>query len=109
MIENAGAFRRDPMDRRLMQWLGAAGIDPARRDVKHTPDDTYELDFDPGNPPAAPTDTDSDGMPDTWETVHGLNPNVQDHNGMNLSLAETGVEGYSNLEIYLNELAESLR
>lgn len=50
---------------------------------------------------AAPTDTDSDGMPDTWETAHGLNPNdASDRNG-------TGAcnNGYTNLENYLNELA----
>jgi len=108
MLDNVGARRRDPMDRRLLQWLSNAQIDPAARDVKHTPDDTYALDFDSGNPPAAPVDSDSDGMPDNWETAHGLNPNVQDHNGTDLSLAETGVDGYTNLEVYLNELADLL-
>ena len=52
------------------------------------------------NPPTFPTDTDSDGMPDRWETSHSLNLNVQDHNGTALS-----TEGYTNLEVYLNELA----
>lgn len=49
----------------------------------------------------APNDTDHDGMPDEWELEHGLNPNNDaDRNGLNLSL-----EGYTNLEMYLNELA----
>jgi len=46
-------------------------------------------------------DTDGDGMPDTWETAHGLNPNsasdgTGDYNG----------DGYTNVEKYLNELAD---
>jgi pectate lyase len=50
---------------------------------------------------AAPTDTDHDGMPDSWETSHGLNPNNSaDRNGV-----PTPANGYTNLELYLNELA----
>jgi hypothetical protein len=96
------------MDRRLMQAVQDGAVDPARRDVKHLPDDTYSLDFPAGNPPAPPQDSDNDGMPDAWETAHGLNPSLQDHNGTSLSLAETGVEGYTNLEVYLNQLADSI-
>ena len=47
------------------------------------------------------TDSDQDGMPDTWEKAHGLNPNsAADRNATNLS-----ADGYTNLEVYLNELA----
>jgi hypothetical protein len=46
-------------------------------------------------------DTDGDGMPDTWETAHGLNPNsASDGTG-----DYTG-DGYTNVEKYLNELAD---
>jgi hypothetical protein len=46
-------------------------------------------------------DTDHDGMPDHWETANGLNPSdPSDRNGTDLS-----VIGYTNLEMYLNELA----
>ena len=46
-------------------------------------------------------DSDHDGMPDEWETAHGLNPaDPADGNGTNLSKV-----GYTNLEMYLNELA----
>ena len=48
----------------------------------------------------APDDTDQDGMPDSWETGNDLNPNdPEDRNGV-------GVEGYTNLENYLNSLTE---
>jgi autotransporter-associated beta strand protein len=47
---------------------------------------------------AAPLDTDQDGMPDTWETNRGLNPNnAADRNNLNLF-------GYSRIEEYINEL-----
>jgi hypothetical protein len=44
-------------------------------------------------------DTDSDGMPDEWETAHGFNPSVADDKG------DADCDGYTNLEEYLNELA----
>ena len=48
-----------------------------------------------------PTDTDRDGMPDDWEKKHGLNPdNADDRNGKELS-----ADGYTNIEMYINELA----
>ncbi|MCT4629162.1 Ig-like domain-containing protein [Winogradskyella sp.] len=43
-------------------------------------------------------DTDNDGMPDTWETANGLNPNVADNNGNDLDA------GYTNLEVFLNQV-----
>jgi hypothetical protein len=46
-------------------------------------------------------DTDHDGMPDAWEKKHGLNPKKDDANKTNLS-----ADGYTNLEMYLNELAK---
>ena len=50
----------------------------------------------------APADTDRDGMPDTWEKAHGLNPNnPADRN------ADRNGDGYTNLEEYLNSLCPS--
>ena len=43
-------------------------------------------------------DTDGDGMPDAWETVHGFNPSVADDKG------DADADGYTNLEEYLNEI-----
>jgi hypothetical protein len=52
----------------------------------------------------APTDSDHDGMPDLWETSHGLNPNdANDRNGHNLD------PDYTNLEVYLDWLVSSVR
>jgi hypothetical protein len=48
---------------------------------------------------AAP-DSDGDGIPDTWELKHHLNP----HNPADAQTVDPKT-GYSNLELYLNELA----
>ena len=46
----------------------------------------------------APTDTDHDGMPDTWEKDKGLNPNdASDRN-------KVAADGYTMLEKYLNAI-----
>jgi hypothetical protein len=44
-------------------------------------------------------DTDGDGMPDTWESAHGLDPRDA-HDGA----AERNGDGFTNLEDYLNSL-----
>jgi len=49
-----------------------------------------------------PVDSDNDGMPDGWETAHGLDPN----NAADHTTKMNG--GYDALEVYLNELADSL-
>ena len=46
----------------------------------------------------APEDSDRDGIPDAWETAHGMNP----HNSSDASAV--GKDGYTNLEQYLNSL-----
>lgn len=97
----AGAFPRDPMDRRLLAPLATGVVDPAPRDQNPYND---ALLFDWTVPPAPPVDTDSDGMPDAWETANGLNPAAEDHAGKGLSMPKLGVAGYDNLEVYLHEL-----
>ena len=53
-----------------------------------------------------PSDTDGDGIANTWETDNGLNPNLAaDGSTTTLSVAELGVAGYTNLEVYLDWLA----
>ncbi len=53
------------------------------------------------NSTTAPTDSDHDGMPDSWETAHGLNPN----NASDRSIV--AANGYTNLENYLNGITAS--
>jgi len=49
------------------------------------------------------TDTDGDGIPDNWETENGLNPNDK-NDGSKYNLSKE----YTNLEVYLNSLVNSL-
>lgn len=46
----------------------------------------------------APVDSDHDGMPDTWETTHGLNP----ADASDGPKPDAKSPGYTNLETYLN-------
>jgi hypothetical protein len=46
---------------------------------------------------AAPTDTDRDGIPDAWETDHGLDPNDPAD-----QRDDRDRDGYTNLEEFLN-------
>ncbi|MBK7043306.1 MAG: hypothetical protein IPH50_06135 [Rhodanobacteraceae bacterium] len=104
---HAGALPQDPLNRRWRQST-LSGIWPAVDYGTALANDTFDLDFNPALPPPAPADSDSDGMPDGFELANGLNPAVADGNGNQLSLAFTGVLGYTNLECYLNALADSL-
>ncbi len=51
------------------------------------------------NSTPAPTDTDQDGIPNYWELALGWNPSVANNNHVN-------TDGYTDLEWYLNWLAE---
>ncbi len=51
----------------------------------------------------APKDSDKDGMPDDWESAHGLDPNnATDGNATTLN------SPYTNLEVYLDDLVKHL-
>lgn len=100
-LKNVGCFPRDPMDMRLFKSLKDNEIASAPRNTNPNKD-IWNL---PAGPtPKAPKDTDLDGMPDDWEVAHGLNPTHYTPNSQSLSTA-----GYTNLEVYLNELANSKR
>ena len=49
----------------------------------------------------APEDADGDGMADSWEATHGLNAKSADDRN-----ATTLDPPYTNLEVYLNSLAD---
>jgi len=100
LLNTAGAWPRDPMDTRLMRSVATDTIASAPRNTNPAGD--MLLTAYSGSAPAAPTDTDNDGMPDAWETTRGLNPNVVNTNANTLSSA-----GYTDLDVYLSELSAS--
>ncbi len=92
VLAQAGAsLRRDAIDQRVMANVtaqsGAIITDPASVGG-----------FGNLTGGTAPTDTDRDGMPDSWEQANGLNPgNAGDGDDL-------GPDGYSAVERYLNSL-----
>jgi VCBS repeat-containing protein len=100
LLNTAGAWPRDPMDTRLMQSVAANTIATARIDANAAGDALSPAYT--GTAPAAPADTDNDGMPDAWEVAKGLNPSVANTNASTLSSL-----GYTDLEVYLHELSAS--
>lgn len=53
---------------------------------------------------AALTDTDNDGIPDEWETSHGLNPNDKSDAVAIVTDETKSYCGYTNVEVYANDL-----
>jgi hypothetical protein len=100
IVSMAGANRwRDAVDSLLLRQLaslGKEGAQIASETELGLPDGVGRV---PGG--QAALDSDRDGMPDAWEAMHGLDPrNPLDRNATGLS-----AEGYTNLEVYLDELA----
>jgi hypothetical protein len=94
VLARAGAsFHRDAVDRRVIADVrqGRGKVIDSQKEVGGWP----ELRSAP-----APKDSDGDGIPDAWESAHGLNPN----DPADQKKADGG-DGYTNLEKYLNSLA----
>ncbi|OMF95337.1 Ig-like domain-containing protein [Paenibacillus sp. FSL R7-0273] len=95
VLDMAGAVlpRRDAADARAVQDV----IDGTGRTINRE----YEVGGYPELQSAeAPLDSDHDGMPDAWEEANGLNK-LDKADGKTIS-----PNGYSNLENYLNSLAD---
>lgn len=87
----AGAWPRDAMNARTV-----AEVMAGTGQLGKTDDELIT------SGPAAPPDSDQDGMPDDWETQHRLDPaNAADASALAPS-------GYSHLEVYLAERAAAL-
>jgi autotransporter-associated beta strand protein len=89
---------RDAVDARLAQEIGSYGTFGGVIDRETTTYPGYGTDPVYLNPRARLVDTDNDGMPDSWETSKGLNPNSAS------DWKNLGSSGYTQLEQYLNEL-----
>ena len=103
VLNKAGAFPRDTVDKRIMRevregvathngsfnnWRLTGIIDNPSQCGGYPTYNTYNT----------VTDNDHDGMDDAWETANGLNPaDAEDRNKVTLS-------GYTVLEVYLNGL-----
>ncbi len=120
VLANAGATLpvRDAIDQRIIEQVKtgkiahvADGKLPARQNYvkRRLSDDSYKKGIisdisQVGGYPAYNgkpyLDTDKDGIPDAWETKHGLDPkNAAD-------AAEITKSGYANIEVYLNSLVD---
>jgi len=81
--------QRDEVDQRLVESFHSLGGWESINLRQYPVLQTYDLRID----------TDDDGMPDDWETRHGLDPlNAADHAG------DIDNDGYSNLENFINSL-----
>lgn len=110
VLDNVGASlpRRDSVDMRIVDNTlnGNATFEGTYNQFQTVPDKSKKCGIidsqtDVGgwpklNSTTAPVDTDHDGMPDVWETAHGLNPNdAADRN-------KVATDGYTMVEKYLN-------
>ncbi len=94
VLKYAGAYPHDEVSKRtLSEALAGTGAWGGRE-----PGDLL-AGLTPG---PAPGDSDDDGIPDSWEESHDLDPKLSDS-------GETMASGYTAIEEYLNELAQDLR
>jgi hypothetical protein len=117
VLNNAGATlpRRDAVDQRITEQVKTgkistiANVKLPEKQFEHRrlPIDSYKIGIitDPSQVGGYPEykgtpykDSDTDGIPDDWETKHGLNPK----NARDASLITKS--GYSNIEEYLNSV-----
>lgn len=118
VLANVGATlpKRDAVDARVTQEVKTGKIvykegttnTIGKEYIKHRlPDDSYKQgiithpDQVGGYPEYKGTpykDSDNDGMPDSYETAHGLNPK----NAADATQAAKNGGGYTNIEVYLN-------
>src|SRR5690606_38293280 len=101
VLKSAGAsFVRDAVNERIINDVrtGTATFSNGIIDSQEQVGGFPRLESKP-----ALKDTDEDGMPDNWETLQGLNPNKDD------SALFTLDKDYSNVEVYINSIVETLR
>jgi hypothetical protein len=104
VLNHVGAsFKRDTLDERIVQdvvqrrgrIIDVQGGFPHGTEYEKTTNAWPNLQSLP-----LLKDSDNDGMPDSWESKMGLNPNVADDNKFSLS------KEYTNIEMYLNSITQ---
>ena len=102
VIKYAGAsYKRDFVDNRIAQAVETyiSGASDSRGLIR-SPEDAGGYPEYKSDVPSV--DSDGDGIPDDWEFNHNLNPY---DGGDGKSMTKTG---YTNLEIYLNEIVDDI-
>jgi pectate lyase len=94
VVANAGATKpfRDSVDQKMASDY-ASGTGGYKQNAR------YPADFPTYQNLPAPTDSDNDGMADSWESTNGMNVGTDD------SAGDKNGDGYTNIEAYLNFLA----
>jgi pectate lyase len=98
VLAQAGATlpARDAVDQRIIECVRTGQPTAGQRGIIRTPDDAGGWPIYRSAPPAP--DADHDGMPDAWESKHGLNrADASD------GARDTDGDGYTNVEEFLNQ------
>lgn len=108
VLAKAGCWPRDRVTERTIREVRTK-MGNWGRNAPPEPSDRWFLEG--LTPRPAPLDSDGDGMPDEWETAHGLDPGDPAdavrivHAGQS---AEDRHQGYTYIEFYVNERADKL-
>ena len=106
VLESSGAsFKRDTLDQRIINDVMAGKgriIDVQGGFLHGTTYDKTSNAWPALKPAEIPLDKDKDGMPDSWENAKKLNPEDSGD-----AIKNSLHSHYTNIEIYLNELAAS--
>ena len=109
---SGASLYRDEIDARYMEeaktgtakYKGSITQSPGIIDKVSDVNGYTEANFGTASRPAN-FDTDKDGIPDSWETANGLNPNDATDA---LTYSLDSKEYYTNLEVYANSLVEDI-
>ena len=108
VLAKAGCWPRDRVTTRTVGEVKTKSGDWGRNGPLKPVDDWFLKGL---KPTKAPADSDSDGLPDVWEKSHGLDLNNPDDATTKVEAGESPNDrhlGYSQIERYVNELADSL-
>jgi hypothetical protein len=106
VLKHAGAsFKRDTLDERIVRDVenGTGKIIDVQGGFPHGTPYAQTVNAWPAlHSLPAPKDSDSDGMPDEWETKNGLSPTDASD-----ASKKAGSSHYSNIEVYINSLLKN--